>query len=85
MTTRETAATERALARLAADPALTITAAADQSGIARSTLIRALRRRGVEPRPPVPGKGRERAPLPDPYYFHDGTPLKPRPARRSTP
>ena len=76
MTARESSATERALASLAADPSLTITAAAAAESIARSTLIRALRRRGVEPREPIPGPGRPRNPLPDPYYFHDGTPLK---------
>jgi len=83
MTARESSATERALTMLADSPTLTITAAASLTGIARSTLIRALRRRGVEPRDPIPGPGRPRNPLPEPYYYHDGTPLKP--ARRYRP
>jgi hypothetical protein len=74
MTRRESSATERALDRLVAGGTITDAAAAE--GISRSTLVRALRRRGEPPRKPPGGPGRPRTPLPEPYYFHDGTPLK---------
>lgn len=71
---KESDATLRALDRL--DLGATITAAAEAEGIARSTLIRALRRRGEPPRP-ADGRPRKRkVPLPDPFHYHDGTPLK---------
>ena len=74
MTRRESSAVERALARLNAG-GVSITDAAAAESIARSTLIRALRRRDVPPAPP----GRPPKPppeVPEAYYFADGTPLK---------
>lgn len=79
---RESAAVERAVARYQAG-GHTIAAAAEAEGVARSTLQRALRRRGVEPGAP----GRRPSPrlVPEPYYFADGTPLTLKPARRCKP
>lgn len=70
---KETLAVECAVARYQAG-GTTIAAAAEAEGVSRSALIRALRRRGVEPG--KPGKPpRAPAPPPESYYFHDGTPL----------
>jgi transposase-like protein len=64
---RESAAVERAVARYQAG-GLTIAAAAEAEGVSRSALIRALRRRGVEPG--KPGKPpRAPTPMPEPYYI----------------
>lgn len=81
---RESAAVERAVARYQAG-GLTIAATAEAEGVSRSALIRALRRRGVEPG--KPGKPPRPAPVPETYYFADGTPLgvSRQPARRCKP
>lgn len=68
---RESAAVERAVALYMAG-GLTIAAAAEAEGVSRSALIRALRRRGVEPGKP----GRPALPVPEtfePYYCRDGS------------
>lgn len=80
---RESAAVERAVARYQAG-GLTIAAAADAEGVSRSALIRALRRRGVPPGNPG-APPRNPSPPPVAYYFADGTPLTPLPARRRKP
>lgn len=79
---RESAAVERAVSRYQAG-GLTITAAAEAEGVSRSALIRALRRRGVPPG--KPGKPPTVFAMPEPFYYHDGTPLTPLPARRRKP
>jgi hypothetical protein len=54
MSARESAATERALARVAAGES--IRSAAEAELISRSTLQRAMRRRGEPGKPPVSGE-----------------------------
>jgi transposase-like protein len=79
---RESAAVERAVARYQAG-GHTVAAAAEAEDVSRSALIRALRRRGVEPA--APGRPAVVKPMPEPYRFHDGTLLTPRPARKRKP
>ena len=74
MSGRESAAMERALADVAANPADRLTYVAKRHGLDITSLRRALRKRGVAPRPSIPPRGprgRTVLPMPEPYHFGD--------------
>lgn len=68
MSARESAAVISAVTEALAGPCV-LTDVAAKHGVAPSSLRRALRRRGVPSRPPVPMNKHVGLPMPEPFHF----------------